>query len=237
MLSIKTKAIKLFESQLKAYADDAFPSIARSTLNAYAFSTMKSVKNSLGNQFVLRNKFTERSIRFNKARGNNVDTMRSEVGSTQGYMTKQEEGGVVDKTGKHGVAIPTSYSAGESESAKPRRRVTRKSNRMSSIRLRQVSGSFKSKKQKAVATIKWAVKSGFKYVYLELDRSKGIFKIVGGKRRPKIKMVYSLDRPIVIIRKRPWLMPAVTRVMKRSDTIYARTLAFELRRRGLFQRL
>ena len=83
--------------------------------------------------------------------------------------------------------------------------------------------------------IKQAAQSGSKYVFLDLGRSKGIFKVTGGKRRPKIKMVYSFREQSVVIPKSPWLAPSVKKTEEKIPAIYKKSLEFQLQRLGLFR--
>ena len=69
----------------------------------------------MGRTFVLRNQWTVRTVRVEGARGLDVRTMQSTVGSLAPYLETQEQGGTVRGKGAHGYRRPT-------KRAKPARR-------------------------------------------------------------------------------------------------------------------
>jgi len=230
MPTIDTKNIKQLEKVLKKYRKKALPFAQKNTLNNAAFETMKNSKKVVAKKFINRNKWTVKSIRVNKVAGMNPRTMKSAVGSLHEYMATQEFGGTKTKP-----AIQTSYSSGEGESAKPRKKLPRRSNKLANIQLRNKRRKGKNSRQKNLIAVREAAKSGDKFVYLErLKRNKkGIFKVIGGKRRPRVKMVADLSKQSVKIKRRPWLMPSVNRTGKRMPEIYRKQLKAQVIRHGL----
>ena len=234
MPTIDTKNFKQLEKILKKYRKKALPFAQKNTLNTAAFDTMKNAKKVIKKKFINRNKWTINSVRVNKVRGLNTKTMKSSVGSLQEYMATQEFGGTKTKP-----AIQTSYSSGEGESAKPRKKLPRRANKLANIQLRNRRRKGKSARQKNFIAVREAAKSGDKYVYLErLKRNKkGIFKVIGGKRRPRVKMVADLSRQSVKIKRRPWLQPSVKRTGKNMKSIYVDKLKEQVVRHGLLNPL
>ena len=80
-----------------------------------------------------------------------------------------------------------------------------------------------------------AAEGGSKYVYLNLGRRKGIFKVVGGKRKPRVQMVHDLSNTTVRIPANPTLAPAVARTRRAIPLLYKSQLIQQLQRRGLFR--
>ena len=239
-ISIETKAIKLFESQLKAYKERAMPFATKAAINAYAFETQKKAKEIIHKKMILRNKFTERSIQVQKTNSLKIDEQESRVGSTQEYMREQEQGTTKVKKGKHGVVIPTSFSAGQAESAKPRTKTPRGRFKMSTITIQRQRKHWKSKKQANAVAIKQALKRGNQFIYLELGTKKGIFYIKGNAKTSKIsklKMLYDLSHSSVRVPKHEWLKPAVAHTERRMGAIYFKALKFQLERHNLFKKL
>ena len=152
------------------------------------------------------------------------------MGSIADYMEDQEFGAT-----KHDPSIATSYSAGQGDGARPRTRLPRKPNKMANIKLSKRRARGKSRKQRNFIAVKEAAASGNKYIYLDLGRTKGIFKVIGGKRKPRVKMIWSLSRKSVVIPSNPWLAPAVAATEPKMADIYAKSLRFQLRRRNLFK--
>lgn len=236
MFRIDDKNIKRLERDLVDFQKRALPFATRKTLNDAAFQTMKIARADIRNELILRNKFTEQSIQVEQTRTLSLARQAAAVGSTADYMADQEFGAVKRKGGKQGVSIATSYSAGQSESSKPRTRLPRRPNKMASIQLQRRRRAGKGRKQQNLIAIKQAAETGRKFVYLDLGRRKGIFKVIGGKRRPKIKMVHDLTSEAVTIPRQPWLQPAYLEAARMVPAFYADALRFQLRRFGLFKK-
>lgn len=234
MFQIDTRNIKQMESDLKTFGKRAFPFASKNTVNQSAFQAQRNAKAIVGERMTLRNKHTLRTIQVEQTRTLRVSRQEALVGSTAEYMEVQEFGGTKTKTGKEGVSIATSYSAGQGLNAQPRTRVSTKPNKMANIQLRK-RRTRGGRKQRNLVVIKQAAESGSKYVFLDLGRRQGIFKVIGGKRRPRIRMVHDLSHKSVDIPKNPWLAPAVAQAEQTIPATYAKSLEFQLRRLGLFR--
>lgn len=184
--------------KLEEASKKAVPHAARNALNTIAFTARERWQRQLYfSDMVLRNRWTERSIQVDRARGTNVSTMQSVVGSTAPYMRVQEEGGTERKEHKHGVPIPTTVASGEGRGARPRRRLVRSPHRLPKIVLQPRIGA--DRRQRTAIAISQAARTGRKHVFLELEKRKGIFRLRGGKRRPKVDLVWDLSQPSVRI--------------------------------------
>ena len=235
MFRVDTNGIKDMERDLKEFGARAYPFATKSTVNGLAFAAQRNAKGIVSKTMTTRNKFTVQSIQVDQARTLQVKRQYSSVGSTADYMETQEFGGTKTKTGKEGVSISTSYSAGQGMNSQPRTKLPKRANKLENIRLQRRRKKGNSRKQQNLAAIKGAAEGGSKYVFLDLGRRKGIFKVTGGKRRPKIRMVHDLTRQSVAIPKSPWLLPAVTMAETEGPRLYAKSLEFQLRRLGLFK--
>lgn len=130
------KAVKALER----VSVEAVPHAARDALNTLAFEGRRVWRDEIDRAFVLRNTFTQRSLRVEKATIGRVADMRASLGSTQDYMAQQEQGAIKSAKGKHGVPIPTRAASGEAEGSMPRQKPVRRANRMSAISLRKRAG-------------------------------------------------------------------------------------------------
>lgn len=173
------------------------PHASRNALNAVAFAAREQWQRELQFAMTLRNDWTRRSIQVTKAKGTDVASMESKVGSAAGYMEVQEHGGTERKKHKHGVAIPTGVASGEGRGARPRKRLVRAPNRLPKIQLTPRIGD--NQKQRNAIAIGAALRAGRKHVFLELEKRKGIFRLSGGKRKPRVDLVWDLTRPSVRI--------------------------------------
>lgn len=244
MFGVDNRDIKKMERDLKTFAMKAYPFATRQTVNDAAFQAQKIARVDVQRDMVLRNRFTVQSIRVDQARTLQVRRQAATVGSTADYMEDQEFGAVKAKGGKEGVAIATSYSAGQGENAQPRTRLPRKPNTMANIQLQRRRGrKAKNRKQANVFKVQDAVTTGRRYVFLDLGRRQGIFKVVGGSKSYKrgwpkgarLRMVHDMTKESVIIPKNPWLKPAFDESARMLPAFYADALRFQLRRRNLFR--
>jgi hypothetical protein len=233
MFSVDASNVKKYERDLKVFAKRAYPFATKTTVNRAAFDAQRNAREGVRDDMVLRNRFTVQSVQVGQTRTLQVSRQRALVGSSAEYMADQEFGAIKAKRGKEGVSIATGYSAGQ-QGEQPRTRLPRKANKMANIQLQRRRKRGGTKRQQNLIAIKEAAKSGRKYVFLDLGRSKGIFKVIGGARRPKIKMVHDLTRDSVVIPRNPWLAPAVRKTEDKIPKFYEEALVFQLKRRGLF---
>lgn len=235
MFGVDNRDIRELERDLKTFANRAYPYATRQTLNDTAFQAQRIAREDVRNDMVLRNRFTVQSIQVDQARTLAVSRQAATVGSIADYMEDQEFGATKAKKGSEGVAIATSYSAGQGQDAQPRTRLPRKPNKLANIQLQNTRRRGSSRKQRNLIAIKDAAASGNKFVFLDLGRRKGIFRVTGGKRNPKIRMVHDLSNQSVVIPKNPWLKPAFDESLRMLPAFYADALRFQLRRNGLFR--
>ena len=230
MLSIDTKEIHLLESKLRRIAERAIPFATKSAINGGAFKAREMMQKNIREKMVTRNKFTERSVRVDTAKTLDISRQRATVGSVAPYMETQEFGGTERKKGKHGVAIATTTASGEAEGVRPRRRVPRRANQLQNIRLRKRGKAGVSRRQANFMAVRQAIKSGDRTVFLDLQKHPGIYKITGGKRNPRLRMLYDLSRSSVRIPATPTLGPAVRVAQGAMPLIYTKALRFQLAR-------
>lgn len=229
MFQIDDRQIKQLENELKGFKDRALPFATKATVNRAAFETRKVAQTTIREDMVNRNRFTVQSIQVDQARTLKIQQQAAAVGSIADYMEVQEFGGV-----KSSPALPTGYSAGQ-EGSQPRTRLPRKPNKLANIKLAKRSKKGTSRRQRNFTAVKAAAQSGQKYVYLDMGRTKAIFRVVGGKRKPRLKMVHNLSRQSVTIPRNPWLAPAVAAVEPKMQQFYGEALRFQLKRHGLLR--
>ena len=235
MFVVNTDDIRNLEADLKTFKRKALPFATRKTLNDSAFAARAIAQADIRESMVNRNKFTAQSIRVDQARTLQISRQAATVGSTAPYMEDQEFGATKAKKGKEGVQIATSYSAGQGQGAQPRTRLPRKANTMAAIKLSKRRNKASNRKQRNIISIRQAATSGRRFVFLDLGRSKGIFKVTGGERRARLKMVHDMSNNSVVIPRNPWLAPAFEEAKRMQPAFYADALRFQARRHGLFR--
>jgi len=233
MLRINDEQIRQYESDLRTFAGRAFPFATKQTINRAAFETRSRAQDNIRESMTTRNRYTVASVRVEQAKGLNPRTQVAVVGSIAEYMATQEFGGI-ETGGGRAQPIATSYSAGQGRTG-VRTRLPRRPNKMQAIRLRKRSGAGLSRKAQNVVAVKSAAEGGNKFVYMDLGRRQGIFRVTGGARSPKVQMVWDLSRRSVRIPRRPWLGPATTETQRHIPQYYSEALQQQLRRRGILR--
>lgn len=237
MFTIDSPDIKRLEADLKAFAHKALPFATRNTVNRAAFQARREWQHQIDEKLVQRNKFTRNSIQVDLSRTLNVRQQAATVGSVAPYMENSEFGGI-----KEDPAIQTGYSAGQ-RGQQPRTRLPRRKNALKNIQLRKRRRKAKTRKQAMVFKVQDAVSSGRRFVFLDLGRTQGIFKVVGGRgetkrgwpKGAKLRMVADLSRKAVVVPPTPTLGPAVVATQKAIPLLYKAALTEQLRRHRLFR--
>lgn len=243
-MEIDLSQVAEFEADLRVFARSALPFAVKDTLNKAAYEGQYRSRNNIKSGMINRNKWTQNSVKINRAHGNDVDEMRSKVGSLNPYMKDQEEGGT--RSESEGVPIARGYAAGQ-QGANVRTKVVRKGNRLNNILLasRASPRRARNKRQEILFKAQDAVTSGKRFFYHEFsDRKKGIYRVVGGRRSfkrglpkgAKIRTVYDMSHNSTTVRPTHWLSDAVASVKEDMPRIYFHSLVQQLHRHGLFDR-
>ncbi len=224
--TVDTRQLERLGNRLHRLAKKGVPHAMKNAVNKSAFAGRDAWQNKMRDEFVLRNRYTERSLRVEKARGLNPRHARGILGSTADYMADQEFGASITGGGKHGHPIPTSYSAGQM-GAQPRTKLPRRPNALQRIKLsdRHKRGS---RRQQVAATVAIAAKHNQRFVFLDLARTKGIFRLIGGKKK-RLRMVHDLTHRTVRIRPTPTLGPMLREIEPRLVRIHEREVIAQLK--------
>ena len=226
MITVDFSDVRQLEKDLIFIKDRALPFATKATVNRAAFETQKLARSNIEKDMTNRNKFTVRSVQVDQARTLDIRKQEAIVGSIADYMETQEFGG-----SKTDPTIATGYSAGQ-QGARPRTRLPRRTNQVRNIRLqgRKASSKGRTRGQQNFVAVRQAASKGQRYVYLKGNSYEGLFRVLGGKRKPRIKMVHDLSRKSVVIPRSPWLLPATNAVTPQLDSYYAAALRFQLKR-------
>lgn len=238
MFKLNDKGLKALEADLKHLASRAVPFATKATLNKTAFDTRKIALDKIRSKMIQRNRFTVQSIRVEMSKTLNISRQEAVIGSTADYMETQEFGGVKRARGAGSVAIATKAASGEGTGSGPRRKLPRRANQLKNIRLRRRVGGAKTRKQRNRILIAEAARAGGagRFIHLDLGRRSGIFKVTGGKRKPKLTMMWDTGRRFVVIPKNPWLAPSVKIAEKELPRNYRNALEYQLKRLRLLGR-
>lgn len=226
MLKVDTRQLQKLERHLETYAKKAVPFAVRNGLNTTAFEARKQWVTELKSTFVLRNTWTERGLRVDKATGRTVANMQSAVGSIRDYMAEQEQGSTQQKRGKHGVPVPMSGASGQGKKSK-RTRSVRRANYLSAMTVAKRVGGIRQRRN-AVA-IALAAKSGG-VAYLDMGRRRGLFSVTGRKKGVRLRLLYDLSHATITSKPRPTLANTLHHLAPKLPGIQRDALLAELKR-------
>ena len=243
MINVDLKNLKLLEKELKVYAAKSYPFATKNTLNDIAFQGKKDYQETIKKDLINRNKFTQGSARLEKTNELKVSRQKVVVGSISKYMGIQEFGGTKKKKSKVGLPIPTSFSAGQSETSKPRLKLPTKARKIENVKLTKRKKQYTSKSQENFARVKLAAMNKEKHVYLETEKSKGIFELTGSKRVNKqgklnglkLKMIHSLEQKSVKIKGKGLLTKSTKLTIKNIPVFFDKRLKEQLTRNRLIK--
>jgi hypothetical protein len=212
---------------LKTFKATAIPYAVRNALNRSAFHGREEWQREIAASFTLRNNWTTRSLRVERASGRDAGSMRAYLGSLAVYMGDQEKGGIVKgKTGLKG--IPGPVAAGLAPGAH-RTRLVRAGNRLNALHLRKPIGATKA--QRNAVAIAMAKRKGEKAVLLERPKGgKGIFKLMGGRRKVQVRLLWDFSRRSVHVPSQPTLQRTLRRIQPRVEAIHVEAVVEQLKR-------
>lgn len=228
---------KRLVQELEYLNQRALPHANKRFVNDAAFAVMREARQGVRETMTLRNKWTERSIQVERSRTLDMRRQGATVGSTEEYMLDQEFGTTKIKGGREGVILPTSWSAGQ-QGAKPRSRLPRRPNAMKNIKLKHRKLRGVGKRQKNALLVKQAVETKDRFIFMDLGRRKGIFKVLGGRKKnpsghvrgARVKMVHDMTRASVRVPPTPWLNPAIDRVLPKMPRMFTKRLIEQIRK-------
>lgn len=228
--TVEWRGLKKLQRDLELFAKKAIPYAARETLNSLAFEQQRNWQGELKKSFILRNQFTVRSIRVERARGLNIRTMEARTGTIAPYLADQEEGATHVKRGKHGEPLPAAAPGAR----KSRKRLMPRNKRIGSIKiLPRVRGSRSRQIGAAVAMAKR--RGGKQFAFLQLNRSRrGIFEINPNSKQRGVRKVWDLSKPTVRIPPTPTLGRSFKRTVQMSEELGRRAMLFQLKRHKVF---
>jgi len=226
-IKVDLSDFKRLTRDLEKVSDVAIPYAARNALNTIAFEGRKLWQAQMRDDFVLRNDWTTRRLFVEKAKGTSLAGMKSVLSSPDAFLVKQEIGG------QESHSVPTGVATGEGRGASPRRKLVRQPNKVSVIALGKRMHKGNRKQRNAVA-IRTAAAEGRRFVYLELPKRRGLFRISGGARSPQVDMVWDTSKKSHTVHPTPTLRRAVKRLEGKVPAIMTSSLIDQLRRHKVF---
>lgn len=214
-------------ADLRKFREKAVVYAVRNALNRSAFHARGEWQQEIQSSFVLRNKFTERSVLYTKATGKDVRGMTAVVGSTAPYMDEQEKGAMIRGRGKH-KPIPGPVAAGQAPGGK-RTKLVRAGNKLSALHAPRAVGA--NRRQRNAIALAIARRSGGRVALLERPNGgKGLFRLTGGRKKLQTRLLWDLSRSSVKVHPEPTLQRTLKRIQPRLAEIHRDAFVEQLRR-------
>lgn len=234
-MDANTKEIERFEKHIARLSKRGIPIAVQQTLTATARNAYNAGQMLTDNKFTNRNAWTKRSESYQRAEGLNVRQMKSEFGSTEDYMRKQEEG--FTNSNPKGVMVPTAEAAGQAAGGR-RTKPIRKPFRRGNMTLGRRKKKFANKDQQRIASVIDTFNAKRKFWYGTLGGYKGMWRFVGGRRSKKggwpkgmrPHLLYSATEKTNHTRATPIIGDASEKAMKEMPAEYFKALGRQIDR-------
>lgn len=223
--------IEAMERTLQSMVTRLVPRAARDTVNGLAFAGREAWQDEMRQSLTLRNQFTERRALVERATTLRISAMEAVLGHTEPYMALLEEGKPEHASARF-RPIPTEIAAGQAEGSLRGGRKTRVRpgaviTRLGSLAVK--GGQHRSRKANNARAIRGAIRSGKRLALLDFGERKGIYRIKGSKRKPRIVKLYDLTRRSTPMPRIPTLERAVARAAAQGPAIAVASLERALR--------
>lgn len=216
-LSITIRGLESMLRELDALSRRYVPAAARETVNTLAFEGRAVWQDEMRQALTLRNKFTARRALVEPARTFRISAMHARLGHTEPYMAWLEEG-TPERASKRFRPVPSEVAAGQSPGSLRggRKRAVRPSAIITRLGSLAVKGAkARSRKANNARAISGAIRSGRRLALLDLGRGKGIYRVMGRRKRARLVKLYDLSRRTTPVPRIPTLERALARLEHR----------------------
>lgn len=242
-MNIDTSKLRKFGDNLIRIRKTSFPQIMNNVISTTTYEISNTLKKeTIPKTFTKRNNFAPMSIRYNRAIGNNMNTMFGMVGQIQNagqnnaktLLEENEKGQPIESKTKHTVVglkqIRTNNAFNKTIKKEdrltnldpvPAQHILRNFRFNSSnaddkdIELKRIIGLVASKR---IKTLNKPI------IARNKNNELGIYKIQNtGNNETKVEKLYKLSNKTTRIKKREWLKPTYEKQMKNLDQIYTKT--------------
>jgi hypothetical protein len=231
MLGIELRGLDKMQRDLETMAKRAVPHAARETLNGLAFAGRKIWQEEMRATLTLRNQYTERRALVERASGYKMREMQAVLGHTEDYMRRLEEG-KGERATRSALPIATEAAAGQAPGSlsSGRKRAVRKSMIIRTLGTIKRQPKSLPRKVRNARAVRDALKSGNKLAVLDLEKRKGIYKIMGGRKRPKVRKLYDLSRRTTPRPRTPTLQRTLDKTLLQGPAIAHAALLRQLQK-------
>lgn len=227
MIGVRVRWQGNLSQHLEKTAKRAIPYAIRNGLNAMAFEGRRLWQQEMKSEFVLRNDFTTRRVMVEKARLGQPETMQAVVMHPSGFLVKQEYGGHEQHS------VPTGIATADGRGANPRQKLVRRPFKVGAIDLPN-RPHMANRRQRNAAAVRMAAAKGRKFVHLDLPTRKGLFLLRGGRRNPRVEMLWDTTSKSHRVPASPTLGPAMKRLESVADRLMAQAFIGQLKHHKVF---
>lgn len=218
-IQVDAKEFLAWQKGLKEIYPKAYKQAVKGTLDGLAFEARRHATTvALPQKLTLRNKFTQKTVQYSKAKGSNIAKMQSWVGQvdkigqteTGGYLAKHEMGGVIRPKKRKSLLKPTLTARSG--------RYTRQVAKRYLIQNLQINSKLEQKKKNkgnysVLKPFTLTLKSG----------GTGIFVRTGSKRA-QTKMIYNLKTKRQTVKATRWLTQSQKAAIDQRAKIFHREM-------------
>jgi hypothetical protein len=212
------------QAALEQLSKKGLAAAARETLTNCAWEGRRIWQGNLEQSSILRNKFTQSRVLVDPARGSSLVGMEARLGHPSQYVADLEEG---KGDTARGSAVPIPELAARTGGDK--RKLVGRPNKLATIgRLSKGKGRGGTHQQRNAGALRMAAKQGKKFVVLEGTRSRGIFRVLGGRKHAKVRKLWDLSHRTVTRPKRPTLQRTLDATLQLAPAIAERAMQKQL---------
>lgn len=222
------------QRELEQMSKRSVPFAMRDTVNGMAFEGRRLWGLEMQRALTLRNRYTQSRALVQKATSLRKDAIEARLGHVEPYMRTLEDGGR-ERAAKQFRPIPTEHAAGQAKGSLTggRKRPVRRANVITTLgSLKGARRSGLGRKAQNAHAVRHAIKSGKKLALLDLGKRKGIYRVEGSLKRPRIRKLYDLSKRSTPVPKTPTLQPTLTKVRVLAPHIAHRALVRQFERLG-----
>lgn len=222
-LRLHIKGLDAMQKSLEELSKRGLAAASRESLTNLAWAGRTIWQGKLQQENILRNSFTERRVLVDPARGTKMAGMEARLGHVSDYVRDLEYGKGSTARGK---AVPIPELAARTGGSK--KKLVGRPNKLAAIGRLPTKRKGKSMKARNAFALRAAAKSGKKLVVLEGPRSRGIFRVGGGRRHIKVKKVWDISHRQVTRPKRPTLQATLNEVLRQAPAIAEKAMLKQL---------
>lgn len=208
------------------------------TLNTMAFSSRENFRNKIADDvFDTKNNYVKSVVDFQRTKTRDIDSMHSEFGElekkfgrkTTSQLTTHETGGVLkpvknSRSNKKRKRLQDATQQGRGGTyRKPIRKAIAQADRLTPDIIKTAKTGY----GKSIGLIAYAKRIAFKgllVMHTPVNRVFGEFKVMGSKKKLKLKMVKNLETKKRVVKAEKWMEKSAKKPLEKQQVWYAENM-------------